>query len=834
MCQARTPHTTSGSSILGLSSWERYPEHPQSLEEHLSAIARRTHLERLEAHLLGGGTALSFMGALAEKGSKKAPYWSGYYIKDLDLYSMLGHLPAMRESVVSLIAALIPDDILGFHFPLLGVTPTRPILYLAGYMGGVGFHVEDDGLQFLNLCLPIPSIGASELPNMVEWYMEETDDTGQRIQRAASGAPKDEATKLHSYNHSKSSLEQGLAQQQPTIKQAPVCSNSWEPLGSGSCADLVVGNLGHVVIAAGGWDRISINWATPSHLLAKVFALRGYKPALVEDRRQAFFQSQQGKWECKQGSPLLLTNCTFAALSAPPGRLRLSPSEMESFVALVLLLLMQARKERQQLAWLLHASSSKKRGPASTPTHTPAAGAAAAGTSAAATAAASPGVPKVAVMQADAPHLTVTAAILGTAQAGASGLNDQQQNACERDLLANPRWADAHQCIAHRKDGVLCDIAAGCVGCSLQWLLIRETQQGQQQERLHGQEAELREGEVRQHEGVHTAEETGRLGQPGQQQDVTEAQGEEIIAERNPRRCRQQEQDQDLDKQGQEQGVEIGQDKLEQGEEERSAPWASSGPQFLAWKRGQRRTHQQALAQPAKKARKQQHGQSLPLRQGAPSHSTQRLSWLQRLLCLPPKAQDPTAQALNSNTYWQAWPDHQCEICGSDLELQRAVLVPPTHPLAALVTPSHTTAEKQTKQPAKRGGKKVHKMRLQEQQQQPSSSQAVPSEQVLATWNEAEEENLDSEHRVRHICLGCLVDRRHDGCRHKWLEPKESAVVLLVRQHSLCFLEERLQVRQGYLMFSYGAALNPVSAAMLPGLRLQRNAVVSEKKASVA
>lgn len=32
-------------------------------------------------------------------------------------------------------------------------------------------YAEDDGLQFLNLCLPIPSIGASELPNMVEWWV---------------------------------------------------------------------------------------------------------------------------------------------------------------------------------------------------------------------------------------------------------------------------------------------------------------------------------------------------------------------------------------------------------------------------------------------------------------------------------------------------------------------------------------------------------------------------------------------------------------------------------------------------------------------------------------
>ncbi|KAF5825323.1 hypothetical protein DUNSADRAFT_11640 [Dunaliella salina] len=74
-----------------------------------------------------------------------------------------------RQSVESLLSTLCPDDVLQHHWPLLGVTLNRPIMYLMGYMGGVGRHAEDDGLQFLNLVLPIPSIQSEGLPNLVEW-----------------------------------------------------------------------------------------------------------------------------------------------------------------------------------------------------------------------------------------------------------------------------------------------------------------------------------------------------------------------------------------------------------------------------------------------------------------------------------------------------------------------------------------------------------------------------------------------------------------------------------------------------------------------------------------
>ena len=49
-------------------------------------------------------------------------------------------------------------------------------------------------------------------------------------------------------------------------------------------ADLVSGNLGHAVIVAGGWCRISSNFCTPSHML-KVLSPRGYKQELVMEQR---------------------------------------------------------------------------------------------------------------------------------------------------------------------------------------------------------------------------------------------------------------------------------------------------------------------------------------------------------------------------------------------------------------------------------------------------------------------------------------------------------------------------------------------------------------------
>lgn len=57
----------------------------------------------------------------------------------------------------------------------MGVTLTSPIMYLFGYCGGVGRHLEDAGLQFINLVLPVPSVWEAGLPNCVEWYMDTKD-----------------------------------------------------------------------------------------------------------------------------------------------------------------------------------------------------------------------------------------------------------------------------------------------------------------------------------------------------------------------------------------------------------------------------------------------------------------------------------------------------------------------------------------------------------------------------------------------------------------------------------------------------------------------------------
>lgn len=49
----------------------------------------------------------------------------------------------LRQSVADLLAAVIPNDLLRYHLPVLGVTSTTPIMYLFGYCGGVGRHVGE-------------------------------------------------------------------------------------------------------------------------------------------------------------------------------------------------------------------------------------------------------------------------------------------------------------------------------------------------------------------------------------------------------------------------------------------------------------------------------------------------------------------------------------------------------------------------------------------------------------------------------------------------------------------------------------------------------------------
>jgi hypothetical protein len=47
--------------------------------------------------------------------------------------------------------------------------------------------------------------------------------------------------------------------------------------------DVVIGSTGHAVMVAGGWCRLSVNFATASHLLSR---LTGYKVALKEEQRE--------------------------------------------------------------------------------------------------------------------------------------------------------------------------------------------------------------------------------------------------------------------------------------------------------------------------------------------------------------------------------------------------------------------------------------------------------------------------------------------------------------------------------------------------------------------
>ncbi len=90
--------------------------------------------------------------------------------------------------------------------------------------------------------------------------------------------------------------------------------------------------------------------------------------------------------------------------------------------------------------------------------------------------------------------------------------------------------------------------------------------------------------------------------------------------------------------------------------------------------------HQQQHTDPPAAKRARRHERTQPPRQAAltavggslPSkaHQAFAASWLRRLACLPLGAPDPTARGLSNTSYWLAYPEHQCEVCGSDLKLQ--------------------------------------------------------------------------------------------------------------------------------------------------------------------
>ena len=78
----------------------------------------------------------------------------------------LAHVPNLRRSLESLLATFTHDDLLRYHWPLLGVTPTRPALHVMGYLGGGGRQLQHDGMEFLHIMLPSPE-ACSQLPNEV-------------------------------------------------------------------------------------------------------------------------------------------------------------------------------------------------------------------------------------------------------------------------------------------------------------------------------------------------------------------------------------------------------------------------------------------------------------------------------------------------------------------------------------------------------------------------------------------------------------------------------------------------------------------------------------------
>eukprot|EP00983_Pelagomonas_calceolata_P090057 1157375-Pelagomonas_calceolata.AAC.4 len=137
------------------------------------------------------------------------------------------------------------------------------------------------------------------------------------------------------------------------IKQTPAWDVDGDSGAAGPRADLVMGSLAHAVVVAGGWCRISTNFATPSHMLDR---LVNYKQVLMDEQRNvstlttgrlafnldaitqepavahigarysrigsAFFNyhnwAGQIPWVRQLSSSLLLINCMVRALEAKP------------------------------------------------------------------------------------------------------------------------------------------------------------------------------------------------------------------------------------------------------------------------------------------------------------------------------------------------------------------------------------------------------------------------------------------------------------------------------------------------------------------------------------
>jgi hypothetical protein len=72
---------------------------------------------------------------------------------------------------------------------------------------------------------------------------------------------------------------------------ASAAASAFAKAPNSGVGDVVMGCIGHAVVVAGGWCRLSSNYATPSHLLDRMLH---YKAALMEELRAVGEGQHQG------------------------------------------------------------------------------------------------------------------------------------------------------------------------------------------------------------------------------------------------------------------------------------------------------------------------------------------------------------------------------------------------------------------------------------------------------------------------------------------------------------------------------------------------------------
>ncbi|KAF5840205.1 hypothetical protein DUNSADRAFT_17422 [Dunaliella salina] len=465
--------------------------------------------------------------------------------------------------------------------------------------------------------------------------MDEKDNPVYLANKASKLLPNNrrEALKLHAAHHSKRYIPgtydkpRAKGNKATLIKQSP----AWDvdgnhKVGSSSAAglraDLVMGSLAHAVVVAGGWCRISTNFATPSHMLDR---LVNYKQVLMDEQRNAFFNYHNwagpDPWVRQLGSSLLLISCMVRALEAAPTFT--SRKETACFVAGQLFLLARARAQRQQLAFLLGGSQavaahrvgagptpcplvahtvSTARGlvlgvpltpPHSTPPTLPSTGgpdgtnasfnATPYGKNAGATPAAAWAHTEGGTTVEDACPCFVAASAAAPAARGAH----EHSAACDHPLHTVPAGA----CCA--------SLPQACGSCAKKHLQPQQHQQPHQQQQ--------------------------QQQQPQQQQ---QQQWQASLHLQRPRKS--------------------------------ATPMQGTTPPSTAV------GYVPATTAAAPKG-------------VLPGKRAPVASWAPRFVCAPSATPDPTMRPLAPASFWLACKDHQCDICGDDLELQHILLVPPSH-----------------------------------------------------------------------------------------------------------------------------------------------------------